>query len=49
MTMAAALAAMAAWMEGIWAAAVSTVPLLMTSLSPMAVRAILPPLSAITS
>src|ERR1039458_6180183 len=49
MTMAAALAAMAAWIEGIWAAAVSAVPLLTTSLSLIAVRASLPPWSAMTS
>ena len=48
-TIALAWAWMAAWMEGIWAAAVSTVPLLTTTLPPSSDRAFSPPLSARTS
>src|ERR1700754_1707475 len=48
-TIALACAWMAAWMEGIWAAAVSAVPLLTTTLPPSAVSAAAPPWSARTS
>jgi hypothetical protein len=40
---------MAAWIEGIWAAAVSAVPLLTTTLPPSAASAFAPPWSARTS
>ena len=48
-TIALALAWMAAWIEGIWAAAVSVVPELTTTLPPSSVSAFWPPLSASTS
>ena len=49
MMIALAWAWMAAWIEGSWAAAVSCVPLLTTTLPPSAPSAFLMPLSAITS
>ena len=49
MTMALACAWIAAWMEGICAAAVSAVPLLTTTLPPSSARAFSPPWSAMTS
>src|ERR1700760_612417 len=48
-TIASACAWMAAWIEGIWAAAVSVVPLLTTTLPPSSVSAFAPPWSARTS
>src|ERR1700761_8549897 len=48
-TIALAWAWMAAWIDGIWAAAVSAVPLLTTTLPPSSVSALVPPWSARTS
>ena len=48
-TIALACAWMAAWIEGIWAAAVSAVPLLTTTLPPSSASAFEPPASARTS
>ncbi len=48
-TIASAWAWMAAWIDGIWAAAVSWVPLLTTTLPPSSCSARWPPLSAMTS
>src|SRR3954452_2655271 len=49
MTIASALAWIAAWIDGIWAAAVSSVPLETTTLPPSSCRAFAPPSSARTS
>ena len=49
MTIALACAWMAAWIDGICAAAVSWVPLLTTTLPPSAFSAAWPPWSAMTS
>ena len=49
MTMASAWSAIAAWIDGICAAAVSSVPELMTCEPPSSSIAVAPPASAITS
>jgi len=49
MTMPAAPVSIAVWIDGSWAAAVSEVPEDTTCLSPIAVREIFPPWSAMTS
>ena len=49
MTIASACAWIAAWMDGICAAAVSAVPLLTTTLPPSSFSAAVPPASAMTS
>ena len=49
MTMASAFCWIAAWIDGICAAAVSAVPLLTVTVPPSSARAALPPLSAMTS
>jgi hypothetical protein len=49
MTIASARAWIAAWIDGICAAAVSDVPLLTTTLPPSSCNAVWPPWSAMTS